>query len=234
MDQREQFYKIFNSEGRLLQVEYGLEAVNGSYQINTLCSTEGVICISKKIPVPKLCVETPTSVYKITDNIYMHITGLPADIDYVVRSAREIASSMEFTLGCTLTPDVFTRKLASKFQISIQRSAKRSPAFAAVVFGFENNQPMLYYTDMSAICNPVYAMAAGEDTNKRLKYLEKHFVLSNINDTIILGISSLLESIGKTAESSEIEVVVVTKDDGVKYLNNREIDRFLQTIAEGH
>lgn len=231
MEDREKIYNIFNREGRLIQIEYGLEAVNNAYQINTIATDNEIICVAKRHPASKLCVSIPTSVYTIAENIYMHITGLPADIDHVIQYARKLASSLEFKLGCILTPDVFARELAGKFQVMIQRSGKRSPAFAASICGFEKNSPMIYYTDLSAVCNPVYAIAAGEDTNKCLKYLEKHYEPCDRNKAIKLGISTLLESIGKNAEYTEIEVVIISKE-GLFYLKGNNINEFLQVIAE--
>lgn len=231
MDTKEQAYTIFNSEGKLLQVEYGLEAVYSSYQTVTLNAGTAVICVSKKVPVPKLCVDKHTSIFQISENVYMNITGLPADIDYVVNRSRILASSLEYRIGCTLTPDVFARALADKFQVQIQRSGKRASAFAAAIFGFEAGGALLHYTDLSGIEYPCHATAAGEDFNKMIKYLDKHYVQGDINGMVELAISTLLESIGRDAEFSEIEVGVLTRD-GLNFLSDQQIESVLQEIAE--
>lgn len=231
MDLNEQIYNVFNSEGKLLQIEYGLEAVYSSYQMVSVMSCSDIVFISKKIPQSSLRAESHTSIYKIADNLYLNITGLPADIDYVVGKCRDLAASKEYALGCPLTPDVFTRYLADKFQGMMQRSGKRAPAFSATVAGFENGKPMMHYTDISAVDYPCFAAAAGEDYSKMTKYLEKHYVKADRRAAVRIGIAALLQSIGGDAEFTEIEVGVVTAD-GVEYLSDQQIDDVLRDIAE--
>lgn len=229
----EQIYNIFDGEGKLKQLEYGLEAVYSSYQIIAVLNNEEIVLISKKIPQLPLQAESHNSIFKLCDGLYMNITGLPADIDYIVDSSISLASSTEYKLGCPCTPDVFTQALAGKLQTRIQKSSKRSPAFSALIGGFENGTPMLYYTDMSAIEFPCFAYAAGEDNSKILKYLEKHYRKGDRAFSIQLGISALLQSIGKDAEFSEIQVGILTKT-GLEHLSNQKIDQVLQTIAESY
>lgn len=231
MDLNEQIYNIFNGDGKLLQVEYGLEAVYSSYQIVSVMSSSEIVFVSKKVPQPSLKAESHTSIFKIADNLYLNITGLPADIDYVVSKCRDLAASKEYSLGCPLTPDVFARYLADKFQSMIQKSGKRAPAFSATIAGFEHGRPMMHYTDISAIEYPCFAAAAGEDYSKMTKYLEKHYTKADRKAAITVGIAALLQSIGKDAEFSEIEVGVVTTD-GVEYLSDYQIDEVLRDIAE--
>lgn len=231
MDVKEQAYMIFNGDGKLTQVEYGLEAVYSSYQTVTAVADSAVVCVSKKVPIPILSTDKHTSIFKIAENIYMNITGLPADIDYVVNRSRTLAASLSYKIGCVLTPDVFCRALADKFQIMIQRSSKRAPAFAAAVLGFDGGEPRVYYTDISAVEYPCRATAVGEDFSKMIKYLEKNYKQADVDSVVAMAITTLLESIGKVAESSEIEVGVVDRD-GLRRLPEQEIEKILQKIAE--
>ena len=234
MNVRDQTYNIFNGDGKLIQVEYGLEAVYNSYQAVSVMCDSAIVNVSKKVPKPALKIEEHTSLYKISDNIYLNITGMPADVAYIVSRSRTLASSKEYSLGCTLLPDVFTTSLADKFQALIQRSGKRAPAFASAVIGFENGKPLMYYTDISAVAYPCYAVAMGEDHNKMTKYLEKNYKKGESEESMIsLAISTLLESIGHGAEHSEIEVTIL-REDGVEYLSGSRIEVFLQKIAENN
>lgn len=233
MSVNEQIYNIFDGEGKLKQLEYGLEAVYSSYQIIAVMSEQEIVFVSKKIPQQPLKAESHNSIFKLSDGLYMNLTGLPADIDYIVSSSITLASSIEYNMGSICTPDVFTQALADKLQTRIQKSSKRSPAFASLIAGFENGEPMLYYTDMSVIEFPCFAYAAGEDNSKILKYLEKNYKKGDRKFCIQLGITALLQSIGKDAEFSEIQVGIVTRE-GVEHLSDQQIDQVLQTIAEDY
>jgi len=227
----EEVYNIFNAEGRLLQLEYGLEAVNSAYQTVTLLSKDAIIAISKKAIIPQLCVDEHRSIFKISQGIYMNITGQPADIAYVVDKAITLASSLEYEYNTPLTPGIFVRALADKFQNFMQKTQKRAPAFAASIFGFESGKPSLYYTDLTCIDYPYKAIGAGEDNSKINKYLEKHWRECESSEALSIGICSLLEAIGRDAEHTEVSACILTLE-GLKKISGSEIDVILQHIAE--
>ncbi|KAI4290910.1 20S proteasome subunit alpha 1 [Pancytospora philotis] len=231
MDFDEQVYAIFNSEGRILQVEYGLEAVYSSYQTVTINAGDAVIAISKRLPTPKLCAEKHSSVYRISSNVYMNITGLPSDVCYVVRRARELAADIEYRLGGRLTPDIFARELAGRFQSFVLQTGRRAPAFAACIFGFEGDRALLHYVDMSGVEYPCHAWACGEDFGKMNKFLDKHMGAAPLSDLLELGVTALLESTGRDVDYSEVELSVLRKD-GLEAVADNEVDKLLQAVAE--
>lgn len=233
MDLTKQIYNVFSDDGRLIQLENGLEALYSSYQIISLLSDSEIIFISKKMPRLPLQAEEHNSIFKIGNGLYINITGIPADIDYIVDRCRSLAASTEYTLGCKVTPDIFSIVLAEKLQQRIQKTEKRTPAFGLTIGGFENDTPMLYYTDMSAVQYSCFAAATGEDYSKMVKYLEKHYKKGDKKFAIELGISALLQSIGKDAEANEIQVAVLSKDS-IEYLNEQYINDVIQNIAENN
>ncbi|ORD93938.1 PSA [Enterospora canceri] len=150
----------------------------------------------------------------------------------VIKNATELASTKEYNLGCPLSADIFVRNLADKYQAYIQRSYVRCPAFAAHVFGPVNDSFRLYYTDLSAIDYEMFACASGEDESKMTTFLEKHYKRGLPEaDLIRIGISALLQSVGREAEHTEISVTVLGKN-GTRVLDGPEIDKHLQDIAE--
>ena len=228
----EHIHHIFNSDGRLLQVEYGLEAVNSSYPIVTLKGAGIIAFASKKLSTPHLCLDAHSSIHKIADGIFVNITGRTADIDYVVGRFRELASSIEYSIGCPLTPDVLSRTIADKFQKWIQHSVVRPPAFAAAICGFDSGVPSVYYTDLSAVEYPCYGMAAGEDSSKMMKYLEK--CKPTKEEEVIEGaVAALLQGIGKESEHGEIEVAILSQE-GLRQCTAIEIENILGNVLESH
>lgn len=227
----EQIYNIFNDDGRLIQLEYGLEALQSGYQIVSVLSDTEIVFVSKKTPQLPLQAESHNSIFQIAKGLYVNITGVPVDIDYVLDRAKTLAASTNYELGCTVGPDIFTTTLAEKFQKFIQRTAKRIPAFALTVGGFENGVPKMYYTDMSAVHFPCFAAAAGEDCSKMTKHLEKNYKREDRGSAVELAISALLQSIGRDAEATEIQVGVLT-NDGIVYLSDQKINEIIQRITE--
>lgn len=228
---REEVYNIFDSEGRLLQVEYGLEAVNSSYPIVTLKGKDSIACVSKKLSHAQLSLEKHTSIFEVSEGLYINITGRDADIDYVVSKIRKLAASLQYELATPLTPDILARTIADKFQIWIQRSGIRAPAFAATICGFEARKPIISYTDISAVEYPCHGAAAGDQLVKMTKYLEKHCNLEGEGEVMEAAMGALLQSIGKDAEHTEIEAAVI-RHDGITRLTDKQIADVLINIAE--
>ena len=228
----EKIYHIFDSTGKITQIEYALNAVKSCPQLISLCSDDTVVVINKRPPLPILQEEEIQFVYKITNQIYMAITGLHGDTIKIFKEAIEIATEEEYKLGCSLPVDIFARNFADKFQHYIQKSGLRLLAFAAHIFGFVDNKIQLYYTDLSAVEYECFGCASGEDDNKMTVFLEKHYKPNlNENELILIGLEALLQSIGKSAEHTEINVHVFNKN-GIRKLDSKEIDKYLQDIAE--
>jgi 20S proteasome subunit alpha 1 len=233
MATKEQVFNVFNDEGKLLQVEYGLEAVASGLPIVAVKSKDTIVCAAKKRVQDKLEDEGTTSFYRISSKCYAGMTGLSADIDYVVMRAKELASKKSFSFGFETTPDILCRALADKMQKLVQSIGERPPAFAAAVLGFDRSKPMIYHTDLSAICYPCYGVALGDQSSKMRKSLEDNYREdASHRDLVETAVRALLQSIGSSSEWSEVEVAYMKEDCLLVHLSSSEIDRILQEIAE--
>ncbi|CAD25774.1 PROTEASOME ALPHA SUBUNIT C6 [Encephalitozoon cuniculi GB-M1] len=233
MTTQEEVSNIFNSDGKLLQIEYGLEAVNNGLPVVTAKSKDMIVCVSKKIPQDKLEESEATSFHRVSEKCYVAITGLPGDTDYVVKRIKMVANRKAFSFGFEVTPDILCRSFADKVQQLIQSSAERSAAFNASIFGFDKERPMIYQTDMSGISYPCYATAAGEKHGKMTKFIEKNY-RSDIDDKELfeVAVGALLESIGADSGCSEVEVAYLKVGQDLCHLSAKEVDKILQDIAE--
>ncbi|ADM12375.1 proteasome alpha subunit C6 [Encephalitozoon intestinalis ATCC 50506] len=233
MTTQEEISNIFNSDGKLLQIEYGLEAVNNSLPIVTAKSKSMIVCASKKIPRDKLEESESSSFFRVSGKCYVGITGLSGDVDYVIKRIKMVANQKTFSFGMEVTPDILCRCFADKIQQLIQSSEERSPAFNASIFGFDGKKPMIYQTDMSGISYPCYATAAGEKHGKMTKFIEKnHHGDMEDKELFELAIGALLESIGTDSGYSEIEVAYLRAGQDLCHLSGKDIDKILQDIAE--
>lgn len=233
MSNKELYYKIFNSDGKIMQVEYGLEALNNSRPLVVLKNNNLIVCVAKKGITGKLDDEVHTCVERIHDNVFSAFTGLPADISYVNLKCIDLATSLSYKYGFSITPDILARDWADYMQILIQSSGQRSPAFGGAFFGFDGNKPIISKTDMSGIVYPSVGVAVGEKYQKMVKYIES-FYRADIGDQELLEVAAgaLLESIGEDSGWQELEVSLLRKDGNLIYLQDSEIDRLLQSIAE--
>ncbi|EOB13022.1 Proteasome subunit alpha type7-like protein [Nosema bombycis CQ1] len=233
MSNNELYYKVFNSDGKIIQVEYGLEAVNNSLPIVILKNKNTIVCAAKKGITSKLDDEIHSCISQIYDNLYSAFTGFPADINYINMVSLNIASSQSYKFGFPITPDIIARDVADRMQKLLQSTGERSPAFGGAFFGFDGESPIISKTDMTGIVYRSYGVAVGEKHHKMIKYIEGHYNI-NISDQELYEIAAgaLLESIGEDSGWQELEIAVLKKDGKLFYFNDSEIEKLLQSIAE--
>ncbi|ORE00550.1 PSA [Hepatospora eriocheir] len=228
----EEIYHIFDANGEIKQIEYALSAVNNSNPIVTVSSDEHVVCVSRKYNKEPLQEDVISTVKKVSDNLYLQMTGRLDDMNFIFRRIVKLASDKEYELGCKLTPDIFARVVGDKMQKYIQRSSYRIPAFASTIFGMQDGKTVVYFTDLSAVEYQCFANASGKDYLKMNNYLENNYSENKSKEELInLALGALLMSIGRTAEFTEIDAFVFSKEGLIK-LEDQEINRHLQIVAE--
>ena len=233
MVERHHYYNIFSPEGKLLQVEYALEAVNNSNPVAIARNKSMIVCASKKLYASKLMDEEPKNIFRVSSKVYSIVTGLEGDVDQVALYSANLGSDNESRLGFEITPDILCRVFSDKIQQLIQTTGQRTFAFGAAFFGFDSGDTSIYATDTSATCYPYFGHSFGEKSAKIRKFLEKNLdaVLPD-KELVDVVVQALLESVGEEASSNRIEVAILERDKDLKYLNDSEKDTVLQRVSD--
>lgn len=233
MDIDNEIYYIFNKEGKILQVEYALEALNCSTPVVIGRNKNSIVCVTKKIFKSLLLDEQPTNLFKISNSVYALCTGLPFDIDKIIFDCKTLCFKREYNLGIEITPDILSLNIAGKAQKDIQETSRRALCFALALFGFDNNVPCIYYTDVSAVHYPYYALGMGEKSSKVNSFLEKSYNV-NLNDSELqeVIVEGMLQAIGDDVKARDINVYVLERGLQLKEYNEIEIDLLLQRISD--
>lgn len=227
------YYNIFSSEGRLLQVEYALEAVNNSNPVVIARNSHVIVCAAKKLYTSKLMDEEPKSVFKVATRVYALVTGLEGDVDQVVLHSGSLGSQEEAKFGFEITPDILCRSFADKIQQLIQATGERAFAFGTAFFGFDFEGPLIYATDTAATCYPYFGYSFGKKAGRMRKFLETHLE-QDMEETVLLEvvIQAILESVGDDVSSDKIDVAILRQGQALTYLTDHEKDVLLQRIAD--
>lgn len=226
-------YHIFDTDGKLLQVEYALEAVNNSTPFIVTKNKDIIVCANKRLYSSKLMDEELMCIQKISNNVYMALTGYPADLNQVLANVKDICYSKELKLGIDVTPDILCRSFADKMQFLIQSTGERTFAFGSAFFGFDSNGPVLCATDTSSTFYFYNALAYGEKSGNITKYLEKNYNFNLNNDELIeLTVQALLESIGSETLYNELDVYVMVKGEALRKLDDDEKEKILYSISD--
>lgn len=229
MTETYKFYNLFSPEGKLVQTEYALECLSSAHPFIVVHCKGKIVIVSKKKICDKLAFPV-SSTFKINKNTYGTITGLPGDVDQVKARIKNISTTKEYNLGFEPTADLICRAYADKTQKLIQSTGIRIYGFGMAVFGFENNETLLYYTDSSAVCVPYFAIGVGQNSNKINGFLEKN--INKIEDVFEYAIEGMCQALGYDFGPNDIEVCWIEKDKEMTWLDNSEIDDILVRISE--
>lgn len=231
--QASEYYNIFSTAGTIPQVEYALKRIQKHRPIVCLSTNDLIVVAAKKTQTEKLEIRTEKLFYEVQKNVYCSLTGIPADIQYMISRIVSIASSLKSELGYTPPADVICKSVAEKLQLLIQSTGERVCSFSAIIFGFDKNESLVFQTDCSAVCLPFYALGVGKNSSKSNKFLEKNYKdnLSN-KEAVEVAIEALVKPLDNDFFPSDLEVSVFKRDGSIIELSENEINDVISVISE--
>ncbi|EPR79910.1 26S Proteasome core subunit-alpha-6 [Spraguea lophii 42_110] len=230
----QEIYNIFTKDGQLKQLEYVMEAVqNNGIPCVILKTEEMIICASKKKTYEKLEIPKDGFITNIGKDTYAMLSGNQYDIDVVKDQICKISTSEEYRLGYPATPDIIALSFGNDLQKDTHTSNERLKAFSGVIFGYDKDKPMIYYTDATSVVYPYFGVAMGQFQTKMNKFLEKRYRM-NLKEVeaLELLVETLMTSMGQELNPEEIEIAVLKPYGKLYYLDLNEIDQVLIGITE--
>ncbi|KAJ1658793.1 Proteasome subunit alpha type-4 [Dispira simplex] len=224
---------VFSPDGHLFQVEYAMEAVRkGTCAVGVRGKNVVVLGVERKT-VLKL--QEPRTVRKINmldEHVYMAFAGLTADARVLINKARIECQSHRLTVEDPVSIEYITRYIASVQQKYTQSGGRRPFGVSSLLVGFDiDRTPKLYQTDPSGIYYAWKANAIGRNSKTVREFLEKNYQDDMDKDeSVKLAVKALLEVVQTGAKN--IEVVVMTSNQGAKYLAQEDITGIVEEIEK--
>lgn len=238
---------VFSPEGRLYQVEYAIKA-SKSLGLNIVAarSSHGVVIASQKTHPEKLADSSyQSSIYAISTDVCMAVSGILPDGFALVQRARQIAAKFADKNGYTIPPKVLAMKLADMAQVYTQHAYMRPYASTVLVVGCEETVQasaapqggQLYKIDPSGHYAGFKAVAIGSKEQEAGNLLEKKLAAGgplgsgSLDQAAFIALETLQTTLGGSVRAKDVEVVVVGAN-GVKRMSEEEIEELLVEIAE--
>lgn len=225
---------VFSPDGRLLQVEYGLEAVKrGTTAIAVKGKSIVVLGVEKKTAAKLQDVQTLKKIAVIDDHICLAFAGLNADARILIDKVRVEAQSYRLTLEDPCSMEYITKYVAGVQQRYTQAGGVRPFGVSTLIVGFDPNstEPKLYQTEPAGIYSEWKANAIGRSSKTVREFLEKNYVENmSRDDTVRLTVKSLLEVVQTGAKN--IEIAIMEPGKKVEYLEFEKIETIVNAINE--
>eukprot|EP00882_Tetradesmus_deserticola_P005353 GHRQ01005633.1.p2 GENE.GHRQ01005633.1~~GHRQ01005633.1.p2 ORF type:complete len:247 (+),score=135.37 GHRQ01005633.1:292-1032(+) len=231
---------IFSPEGRLFQVEYAFKAVrqSGVTSIGVRGSDCVVFITQKKVQDKLIDPSSVSRCYRITKQIGMLATGLPADARSIVQQARHQAAEFRFTYGYEMPVDVLAKVLADKAQVYTQHAYMRPLGVISMLISMDEERgPCLFKVDPAGYYVGYKATAVGAKETEAINFLEKKVKAApegglSYQEACCTAITALQNVLSEEFKASEMELGVVTAEGGFRVLPVEEVDAFLTAISE--
>jgi len=206
----------FSPSGKLVQIEYALNAVASGATALGIKAKDGVVVATEK-KLPTLMDET--SIQKIsllTDNIGVVYAGMGPDSRVLIRKGRKIAQTYFRTYHTAIPVNQLVRELAAIMQEFTQSGGVRPFGVSLLLAGIDEFAgPQLYQVDPSGSYFAWKASALGKGMVNARTFLEKRYNDDvGLEDAIHTAILTLKEGFEGEMTEHNIELGVVEFIEG--------------------
>mmetsp|Transcript_15438 Transcript_15438/g.28738 ORF Transcript_15438/g.28738 Transcript_15438/m.28738 type:complete len:236 (-) Transcript_15438:122-829(-) len=202
----------FSRTGKLLQIEYALNAVANGRTSLGICAKDGVvIATDKKLTSELVDVAHVHKVELLTPSCGVCYAGVGPDFRVLVHQARKSSQAYLRTYGEVQPVSQLVKRTAGVMQEYTQRGGVRPFGISLLIGGVDGDgTPRLYQVDPSGAYFSWKATAIGKNYVNAKNFLEKRFTEDmELEDAIHTALLTLREGFEGEMNAENIEVGVV-------------------------
>lgn len=222
----------FGPSGKLVQIEYALQAVeNGVAALGIKASNGVVLATEKKMHSPLMDGTHWHKIENISDGVGCVFAGLDTDYKVLLRQGRKRAQKYTAIYGDEVSCGQATRELANIMQEFTQGAGVRPFGCSLMVAGFDTatKSPQLFQVDPSGTYFGWKASAIGKNYSSMKAFLEKRYSENlTLEDAIHTAILTLRESAEGGITKDNIEIGIVDEGGLFRVLRPDEVQDFIE------
>lgn len=222
----------FSPSGKLVQIEYALNAVSAGTTSLGIKATNGVvIATEKKLRSSLVDDSTVQRISTLTPNIGVAYSGMGPDSRVLVRKARKQAQAYYQLYKEQIPVAQLCREVATVMQEFTQSGGVRPFGVSLLLAGYDENGPQLYQIDPSGSYFAWKASAIGKNMTNAKTFLEKRYSDDmEIEDAVHTALLTLKEGFEGQISGENIEVAIVGPDQAFKVLTAAEVSDYLEEV----
>lgn len=223
----------FSPSGKLVQIEYALQAVQkGNTSIGIKASNGAVIATEKKVDTVLIDETSFNKVVMVDKHIGMVYSGMTTDNRVLVTKARKAAQQYLRKYSEPIPTKVLVQNLANVMQEFTQQGGVRPFGVSLLVIGMENSTPSLFQVDPSGTYFAWKASAIGKNMVNAKTFLEKRYNEElELEDAVHTAILTLKEGFGGQMTENNIEIGIVDEEGGFQRLKPEDVKDYLAALA---
>ncbi|KAL7269590.1 Proteasome subunit alpha type-2 [Rhizina undulata] len=209
----------FSPSGKLVQIEYALNAVNQGVTSLGIKATNGIVLATeKKSSTPLTNPDSLEKICHITPNIGMVYSGMGPDFRVLVDKARKVSHTNYKRIYNEYPPTrILVQDVAKVMQEATQSGGVRPYGVSLLVAGWDDKPagtgmggPALYQVDPSGSYFPWKATAIGKSATSAKTFLEKRYAEGlELEDAIHIALLTLKETIEGEMSGDTVEIGIV-------------------------
>eukprot|EP00697_Spironema_sp_BW2_P008596 gnl/Spiro4/23237_TR11479_c0_g1_i1.p1 gnl/Spiro4/23237_TR11479_c0_g1~~gnl/Spiro4/23237_TR11479_c0_g1_i1.p1 ORF type:complete len:249 (+),score=64.26 gnl/Spiro4/23237_TR11479_c0_g1_i1:38-748(+) len=205
----------FSPSGKLVQIEYALNAVsNGSTSLGIKATNGCVIATEKKFASTLMEVDSIKKMAMLSENIGAVYSGMSGDFRVLVKAARKKAQIYFRTYHELIPVTQLVREIATIMQEFTQSGGVRPFGASLLVIGMEEGGPRLFQVDPSGSFWGWKASAIGRRMVNAKNFLEMRYSETmELEDAIHTAIVTLKEGFEGQMTGDNIEIGIVGRDN---------------------
>lgn len=217
--------------GKLVQIEYALQAVSGGAPSVGIKATNGVVLATENKHKSILYDENSVNkVEMITDHIGMVYSGMGPDYRLLVKQARKMAQQYFLEYREPIPTSQLVQKIANVMQEYTQSGGVRPFGVSLLISGWDNGRGYLFQCDPSGAYFAWKATAMGKNSISGKTFLEKRYSEDlELDDAIHTAILTLKEGFEGQMTADNIQVGICD-DKGFRVLDAATVKDYLATL----
>jgi len=227
----DQLITMFSPDGRLLQVEYAVEAVNRGATVLGVSCPEGIVLGAEEHIQAEL--QDPNfgwKIHEVDEHLGAAVVGLGSDARILIDQARIYGQINRLTYDEPIDVEVLTKRIGDIKQLYTQHAGVR-PFGASIIFGgMDKTGNKLFATDPSGSYRAYRAVALGygREVAEAILNEEYHKGLK-LDEAIKLAVKCLVKAIEARGEKSTLRIAVIPSETKkFRMLTAEEVEPYMR------
>merc|ERR1712070_327316 len=213
----------FSPEGRLIQVEYAIEAIKHGSTAIGIATREGcVLACEKRLTSTLMEPRSVEKILEVDDHIGAAMSGLTADARTLIDRARVECQNHRFTYGEAMSVEATTQSLcdvALRFSEEGdddgEDALSRPFGVALLLAGMSNDGPALYHMDPSGTYVRFDAKAIGSASEGAQSALQDEYNKSmTLVEAETMAMKTLKQVMEEKLTATNVEIASVSAETG--------------------